>query len=61
MHWTFEHLHTKKLYVGRTKCVFGLNKVDYLGYIIGGGVIAVDPVKTHAIMDWPQPTYVKHF
>ena len=60
MHWTFEHLHSEKLYAGCAKCVFGQTQVEYLGHIIGGGVIAVDPAKIHAIMDWPEPTYVKH-
>ena len=26
----------------------------------GGGVAAVDPVKKHAIMDWPEPICIKH-
>ena len=58
--WTFECLHSKKLYAGHAKCIFGYTQVEYLGHIIGGGVIAVDPAKTHAIMDWPEPIYVKH-
>ena len=59
MCWIFEHLYSKKLYTGRAKYVFCQTQADYLGYIIGGGVIAVDPTKTHAIMDWPEPTYIK--
>ena len=31
-----------------------------MGHIVGGGVIAMDSAKTCAIMDWPEPTYVKH-
>ena len=41
-------------------CAFGQTQVEYLGHIIGGGVIAVDPAKTCAIMDWPEPKCVKH-
>ena len=29
-------------------------------YHCGGGVVAVDPATTCAIMDWLEPTYVKH-
>ena len=57
MHWTFEHLQSKKLYEGYAKCLFGQPQVECLGHIIGGGVVAVDPAKMHAIMDWPEPTY----
>ena len=58
--WTFEHLRSKKVYAGPAKCEFRNTQVEYLDYIIGSGVVAVDPSKTHAIMDWPEPTYVKH-
>ena len=44
------------MYAGHAKCVFGQTQVDYLGHIIGGGIIAVDPDKTHAIIDWPECT-----
>ena len=58
--WTFKCLHSEKLYVGRAKCVFGKTQVEYLGHITGDGVIAVDPAKMGAIMNWPKPTYVKY-
>ena len=46
---------------GYAKCVFGQTQVEYLDHIIvGGGVIAVDPAKMHAIMDWPEPMCIKH-
>ena len=60
MPWTFEHLYNEKLYSGHDKCEFGQTQVEYLGHIIGGGVIAVNPAKMHIIIDWPEPTYVKH-
>ena len=60
LHWTFEHWYSEKLYAGHAKCVFSQNQVEYLGHIIGGGFIAVDPAETCAIMDWQEPTYVKH-
>ena len=60
MHWTFEHLCSEKLYTGKAKYVFVQTRVEYLGHIIGSGIVAVDPAKIHAIMDWPEPTYIKH-
>ena len=45
LHWTFKHLHGGKLYAGRAKCIFDQTQVKYLGHIVGGGVIAVDPAK----------------
>ena len=41
------------------KYIFAQTQVKYLGHIISGGVIAVDPAKRRAIMDWPKPTCVK--
>ena len=60
LHWFFECLHSGKLYTGHAKCVFVQTQVDYLGHIVDGGVIAVVPAKACAIMDWPEPTCVKH-
>ena len=51
-----EHLCSEKLYAGHAKYVFGQTQVDYLGHIIGVGVIAVDPAKTCATMDCLEPT-----
>ena len=36
---------------GRAKYIFGQTQVEYLGHIVGGGVVAVDPAKMRAIMD----------
>ena len=52
---TFEHLYSKKLYTGCAKCVFVYTQVEYQSHIVSTGVIAVDPAKMHAIMDWPEP------
>ena len=60
MHWSFAHLCSEKLYADHAKCVFGQTWVEYLGYVIGGGVVEVDPAKTCAIMDWPELACVKH-
>ena len=41
-------------------CVFDQTEVEYLGHIIGGGVVTVDPAKMRAIIDWPEHTCVNH-
>ena len=51
LHWTSEHLRSEKLLAGHAKCVFSQTKVEHLGHIFGGGVIAVDSAKMRAIMD----------
>eukprot|EP00253_Pinus_taeda_P013775 PITA_13775 len=38
-----------------SKCSFFQKKVHYLGHIISGEGISVDPEKVKAIMDWPVP------
>ena len=60
MHCPFACLHRKKLYGGCAKYVFDRTQAEYPGHIIGGAVIVVDPAKMRAIMDWPEPIYVKH-
>lgn len=41
-----------------SKCAFFRSDVKYLGHVIFGDGILVDPSKIKAIMDWPAPTSV---
>ncbi|PNY16937.1 retrotransposon-related protein [Trifolium pratense] len=41
------------------KCKFGSTQVDYLGHIISGAGVAVDPEKIKCVIDWPKPRNVK--
>jgi len=41
-----------------SKCSFYQTKIHYLGHIIFGDGIAVDPTKIEAIMEWPTQTNV---
>ena len=47
------------LFLKPEKCKFHQNEVEYLGVIIGGGKVKMDPVKVEGIMNWPTPTSVK--
>ena len=46
------------MYGNLSKCSFYQSRIHYLGHVISGKGIAVDPVKVEAIMEWPAPTNV---
>ena len=43
----------------QAKCRFGCAQIDYLGHIISGEGVAVDPEKVKCILTWPTPKNVK--
>ncbi|XP_024965100.1 uncharacterized protein LOC112505422, partial [Cynara cardunculus var. scolymus] len=45
----------EKLYAKFSKCEFWLRKVQFLGHVISGEGISVDPFKIEAIQNWEQP------
>lgn len=45
-----EHLILKML-----KCEFGKTSLVYLGHIVGGGEMKIDPSKVYVIVNWPKP------
>lgn len=45
--------------VNRKKCSFGQSSVDYLGHIITGKGVAMDPKKIEAVLAWPVPKQLK--
>jgi hypothetical protein len=48
-------LREHKLYGKLSKCSFYQSRIHYLGHVISGEGIAVDPAKVEAIMEWPAP------
>jgi hypothetical protein len=48
-------LREHQLYAKFSKCEFYQDKVQYLGHVISGEGISVDPEKVKAILDWPVP------
>ncbi|GKF61218.1 hypothetical protein Tco_0181272, partial [Tanacetum coccineum] len=42
--------------VKKTKCVFGAETLEYLGHMISGGGVEMDPKKVIAVGDWPELT-----
>jgi len=51
-------LKEKKLYAKLSKCEFWLNEVSFLGHIISGSGIVVDPSKVDAVSQWETPKSV---
>ena len=47
----FEHCFV----ANQAKCKFGCKQIDYLGHIISGEGVAIDPEKVRCILDWPEP------
>ena len=54
----FEVLHREKLYLKLSKCEFGKTSLNYLGYIVGGESLKIDPAKIDVIVKWPRPQNV---
>ncbi|XP_028550608.1 uncharacterized protein LOC114579613, partial [Dendrobium catenatum] len=51
----FDILRAQKLYVNLPKCELATASVNFLGFIVSGGGIHVDPQKVSAVKEWPQP------
>jgi hypothetical protein len=46
------------MYLKMSKCEFGKTSLLYLGYIVGGGELKIDPSKVEVIVNWPKPNNV---
>jgi hypothetical protein len=51
-------LQREKMYVKFSKCEFGKTILVYLGHIVGGGKLKMDPSKIDVIVNWPEPKSV---
>ena len=64
MRCVFKCLRRADLTLKLAKCRFGLNQVEYLGYVVGDGRILPNPKKIEAVLHYKQPvmkTDVKAF
>ena len=53
-----KRLRREKLYAKLEKCEFWLDSVSFLGHLISGEGVAVDPKKVKAVVQWTRPTSV---
>ncbi|WVZ23582.1 hypothetical protein V8G54_002126 [Vigna mungo] len=60
------HLHSvlltmrqNSLYAKKSKCYFGVERVEYLGHFITKEGVSTDPAKILAVQNWPIPTSLK--
>ena len=53
-----EKLREHQLYAKFSKCEFWLKEVGFLGHVISGEGIAVDPSKVQTVTEWLEPTSV---
>ena len=51
-------LREHQLYAKFSKCEFWLKEVGFLGHVISGEGIAVDPTKVVTVTNWEAPTTV---
>ena len=58
MRLVLEKLREHHLYAKFSKCEFWLKEVGFLGHVISGEGIAVDPTKVASVTKWVAPTSV---
>jgi hypothetical protein len=51
-------LQRENLNAKLSKCEFGKTVLVYLGHIVGGGQLKIDPSKIDVIVNWPKPKSV---
>ena len=55
----FALLEENKMCLGIDKCFFDAMEVTYLGFIVNGKELKLDPKKAEDIVNWPRPTNQK--
>jgi hypothetical protein len=51
-------LRKEQLFLKLSKCEFGKTSLIYLGHIVGGGELKIDPSKVKVILEWSRPSNV---
>ena len=54
-----KRLKENDLFLKPEKCEWDVPETEYLGMIVGGGKVRMDPVKVSGVANWPTPTNVK--
>jgi len=53
-----ETLRKEELYANPEKCVFSINHIDFLGFVVSSKGVHVDEQKVTAIRNCPTPTNI---
>ena len=51
-------LRKEQLFLNMPECEFGKTSLVYLGHIVGGGELKIDPSKVEVILNWLKPNTV---
>ncbi|XP_057785651.1 uncharacterized protein LOC131003187, partial [Salvia miltiorrhiza] len=51
-------LRKEKLFANLKKCIFGTDKLVFLGFVVSAQGVQVDEEKIRAIQEWPTPTNI---
>ena len=55
LHEVFRTIHDQKLFANLKKCHFLTDSLVFLGYVVLGDRIKMDPSKIEAILSWLMP------
>lgn len=59
LHQVFSIMRVHSLVAKRSKCAFGIPRVEYLGHFISAEGISTDLRKVETVQKWPVPSTVK--
>ena len=60
MHAVLKYLQKYKLYIKLNKCVFKIDIVNFLDFIISPRDVEMEKSRIEAIVKWPKPIYIKN-
>jgi hypothetical protein len=58
VHLVLDRLEANDLYLKPEKCAFEQKEIDYLGVIVGGNTLKMDPKKIEGVANWKEPTTI---
>lgn len=61
LHSVFTIMRHNNMHAKAIKCVFAIDKNEYLGRYISAQGIEINPKKVTIVLNWPTPTSVKEF
>jgi hypothetical protein len=59
VHRVLQKLKEHDLYLKPEKCQFEKEEIEFLGVVLKGGTIQMDPAKVKGVADWPRPWNVQ--